>query len=170
LKAVADASSLIHSAKVPEFWALLKETFREIHIPQAVYNEILKGEEIQSPDVPLIKKAISDGWIKVVKVKAVPKLPNNLGQGEKEAIALTEQSKTDWQLIDDRLASTTARLRGLPARSIVYLLIYWKKKGEINQDQAVKLLDDLVKSGYYLGTRDYVNIKEMLSSNTQAIS
>jgi len=34
LKGVADASSLIHSAKVPKFWALLKETFQEIYIPK----------------------------------------------------------------------------------------------------------------------------------------
>jgi len=163
LKGVADASSLIHSARVPKFWALLKETFQEVYIPQAVYNEILKGREIQSPDIPLVERAISDGWIKVVKVKALPKLPNNLGQGEKEAIALMEQLKTDWLLIDDRVASTTARLRGLSVRSIAYLLIYWKRKGKINQTQATKLLDDLIKSGYYLSSRDYVNIKEILT-------
>ena len=163
MKGVADASSLIHSARVPKFWALLKETFQEVYIPQAVYNEILKGREIQSPDIPLVERAISDGWIKVVKVKALPKLPNNLGQGEKEAIALMEQLKTDWLLIDDRVASTTARLRGLSVRSIAYLLIYWKRKGKINQTQATKLLDDLIKSGYYLSSRDYVNIKEILT-------
>ena len=163
MKGVADASSLIHSARVPKFWALLKETFQEVYIPQAVYNEILKGREIQSPDIPLVERAISDGWIKVVKVKTLPKLPNNLGQGEKEAIALMEQLKTDWLLIDDRVASTTARLRGLSVRSIAYLLIYWKRKGKINQTQATKLLDDLIKSGYYLSSRDYVNIKEILT-------
>lgn len=164
MKAVADASSLIHSAKVPKLWALFKETFQEVYIPQAVYNEILKGGEIQSPDVPFVERAISDGWIKVVKVKALPKLPNNLGQGEKEAIALREQLKTDWLLVDDRVASTTARLRGLPVRSIAYLLIYWKRKGKINQAEATKLLDELIKSGYYLSSKDYVNIKETLTS------
>lgn len=163
MKVVANASSLIHSAKVPKFWVLLKETFKEVYIPQAVYHEILKGREIQSPDIPLVERAISDGWIKIVEVQAVPKLPNNLGQGEKEAIALTEQLKINWVLIDDRVASTTARLRGLEVRSIAYLLIYLKRKGKINQTQAINLLDDLIKSGYYLSSRDYVNIKEILT-------
>jgi len=101
-----------------------------------------------------------------VKVKTLPKLPNNLGQGEKEAIALMEQLKTDWLLIDDRVASTTARLRGLSVRSIVYLVIFWKRKGKINQTQATKLLDDLIKSGYYLSSKDYVYIRENLTSKS----
>lgn len=164
MKAVADTSSLIHPAKVPEFWALLKETFEEIDIPEAVYIEILRGREIQSPDVPVVEGAISDGWIRVVKVKAIPRLPENLGKGEREAIALMEQLKADWLLIDDQVASITARLRGLRVRSITYLLTYWKRKGKISQAQATKLLDDLVKSGYYLSSKDYVNIKELITS------
>lgn len=164
MKAVADASSLIHPAKVPRFWILLKETFEEICIPEAVYKEILKGKEIQSPDVPVIEGAISDGWVKVVRVETLPRLPENLGKGEKEAIALMEQLKVDWLLLDDRVASTTARLRGHAVRSIAYLLIYWKRKGIISKAQATKFLDDIVKSGCYLSSRDYVNIKEIITS------
>jgi len=111
LKAVANASSLIHPAKVPRFWSLLRETFEKIYIPEAVYTEILKGREIQSPEVPVIEGGISDGWIKVTTVKFEPRLPGNLGRGEKEAIALMEQLKADWLLLDDKVALTTARLR-----------------------------------------------------------
>jgi len=166
LKAVADASSLIHSARVPRFWSLLRKTFEEIFVPTAVYEEILKGREIQSPEVPVIERAVADGWIKVLDVGAQPKpsLPENLGRGEREAIALMEQLRVDWLLIDDRVASVTARFRGLPVRSIAYLLIYWKGKGLISQVQATRLLDDLVKAGYYLSSRDYVNIKELVTS------
>jgi len=166
LKAVADTSSLIHSAKVPKFWTLLKDTFEEILIPEAVYNEILKGKEIQSQDVPIIEDAISKGWIKVIKVRSVPRMPENLGKGEKEAIALMEQRRIDWLLIDDRIASITARLRGLKVRSIAYLLIYWKRKGKISEAEANILLDDLVRSGYYLSPKDYVNIKQLIASET----
>lgn len=164
MKAVADTSSLIHPAKVPKFWNLLKETFEEIAIPEAVYREILRGREIQSPDVPITEEAISEGWIKVVKVKTIPRLPNNIGKGEKETIALTEQLKADWLLIDDQAASITARLRGLRVRPITYLLIYWKRKNKISQTQAIRLLDDLVKAGYYLSSTDYLNIKELITS------
>jgi len=163
LKAVADASSLIHPAKVPKFWSLLKETFEEIYIPEAVHKEILKGREIQSPEIPIIERAIQNKWIKVMKVTTQPVLPENLGRGEKEAIALMEQLKVSWLLIDDQVASTTARLRGLRVRPTAYLLIYWKRKGKISQAQAAKLLDDLVKAGYYLSSKDYMNIKELIT-------
>jgi len=164
LKAVADASSLIHPAKVPKFWNLLKETFQEIYIPEAVYKEILKGREIQSLEIPVIERAIEDKWIKIMKVTTQPVLPENLGRGEKEAIALMEQLKVNWLLMDDQVASTTARLRGIRVRPTAYLLIYWKQKNKINQTQATKLLDDLVKAGYYLSSKDYMNIKELITS------
>ena len=164
MRAVADASSLIHPARVPRFWALLKETFEQIYIPEAVYKEILKGKEVQSPEVPVVERAISDGWIKVVKVEHLLKLPENLGIGEKEAIALMEQLNADWLLIDDHLASATARLRGITVRSTTYLLIFWTRKRVISQTKAIRLLDDLVESGYYLSSRDYISIKELVTS------
>lgn len=164
MRAVANASSLIHPAKVPEFWNLMKQTFETIYIPKAVYKEILKGREIQSPDIPIIERAVSEGWIKVLEVEIQPPLPENLGKGEKEAIALTEQIKLNWLLLDDRVASIAAKLRGIRVRSITYLILYWKQKGVINQSQAIQLLDDLVKSGYYLSLRDYITVKELIVS------
>lgn len=162
MKAVADSSSLIHTAKIPRFWTLFRETFEAIYIPEAVYREILRGREIQSPEVPVIEKTVSEGWIKVVEVKSQLRLPENLGQGEKEAIVLMEEMKLDWLLLDDRVASMTARLRGLRVRSVGYLLIYWREKGLISQSEAIELLDDLVETGYYLSSRDYMTIRKLI--------
>jgi predicted nucleic acid-binding protein len=66
LKAIADTSSLIHPAKVRRFWRLMRNTFEEILVPNAVYQEILKGKEIGSPDVPVIEEAVREGWIRVM--------------------------------------------------------------------------------------------------------
>jgi predicted nucleic acid-binding protein len=160
LKAVADTSSLIYLAKIPRFWSLMKQTFDKILIPEAVYREILKGREIGSPDVSVVEGEIAKGWIKVRKVKSQLRLPNNLGRGEKEAISLMRETGADWLLIDDRIASTTARLIGMKVRSTVYLLIFWKKKGVIDQDEALELLDSLIGVGYHLSSRDYISIKK----------
>lgn len=166
MKAVADASSLIHAAKVSRFWTLLRDTFEVIYIPEAVYREILRGREIQSPEVPVIEKTVSEGWIKVVEVKSQPRLPENLGQGEKEAIVLMEEMKLDWLLLDDRVASMTARLRGLRLRSVGYLPIYWREKGLISKAEAVELLDDLIETGYYLNSRDYMTIRNLIDRSS----
>jgi len=162
MKAVADASSLIHSARVPVFWTLLRKTFQEITIPEAVHDEILRGRNIQSPDVPVIEQAISEGWVKVARVTFIPRLPENLGRGERESIALTEQLRVDWLLMGDLVASTTARLRGLPVRPIACLPVYWRRKGIVSKAEATRMLDDLVKSGYYLSSRDYLSVTEQI--------
>ena len=69
MKAVADTSSLIHPAKVPAFWEMMVKTFDQLVIPQAVYEEVMRGKQSGSEDVPIIARAIEEGWIKVVKVK-----------------------------------------------------------------------------------------------------
>lgn len=162
MKAVADASSLIHPAKVPKFWALLKKTFEEIHIPDAVYEEILKGSEMKSSDVPVIQRAIEEGWIKIRKVMSKSQLPDNLGAGEKEAIALMQKERLEWLLIDDRVASTTAKLIGLEVRPSIYLLIFWTKRKAVNASQALQMLEDMVKTGYRLSSEDYISIKDLI--------
>lgn len=162
MRAVADASSLIHPAKVPRFWALMRKTFKEILIPEAVYKEVLKGSEIRSPDVTVIERAIEEGWINVRKVELKTPLPENLGGGEKEAIALMNKEKANWLLMDDKVASTTAKLMGLNVRPAVYLLIYWTRKGVTNASQALEMLDDMVKEGYRLGSQDYITIKRLV--------
>lgn len=166
MKAVADTSSLIYPAKIPKFWNLMKQTFDEILIPEAVYQEILRGREIGSPDVPIIEEEIANGWIKVKKVKSLLSLPDNLGKGEKEAISLMREAKTDWLLIDDRVASTIARSKRIETRSTAYLLIFWKRKNIISQDEAIKLLDNIIEAGYHLSSKDYLTIKKHITAST----
>lgn len=166
MKAVADTSSLIHPAKVPTFWEEIHRTFDEIMIPEAVHKEILKGKEIGSSDVPVIERAVDQGWIKVMKV-TVPQnsgLPDNLGLGEKEAIVLMRKKRkeADWLLMDDEIASRTARLFNFEVRPAVYLLIYWTRKNRIGASNALALLDDLVDTGYRLSSKDYVSVKKSI--------
>ncbi len=140
----------------------MRNTFEEIVVPEAVYQEILKGKEIGSPEVPVIEKAIREVWIRVKKTRPNKNLPDNLGRGEKEAMTLMQNEPADWLLMDDLLASTTARLMGIEVRPAVYLLIYWTKKGATTKDEAVEMLDELVGSGYRLSSKDYLAIKELV--------
>jgi len=140
----------------------MNEKFEEIHIPEAVYKEILKGREIRSPDMPVIERAIEEGWIKVRKVEQKERLPENLGGGEKEAITLMQKERLEWLLMDDKVASTTAKLLGLTVRPVVYLLVYWTVKGITNAPQALEMLDNLVKVGYRLSSEDYITIKDLI--------
>jgi hypothetical protein len=62
----------------------MKDTFEEIFlIPEAIYREILAGEAKARTDIPVIIKAIDEGWVKVKKIgKANEKiLPDSMGEG-----------------------------------------------------------------------------------------
>ena len=129
-------------------------------------DEILKGRHLENSDVPVIEKAVQEGWIKVVNVKKhrTPELPKNLGAGETEAIILILQAdeKIDWLLMDDEIATKTARSMGIVVRSASYLPIFWARKGNVKVSEAVGMLDDLVSSGYRLPSQDYVAIKDLI--------
>ncbi|MHB1907813.1 MAG: hypothetical protein ACYCQJ_02940 [Nitrososphaerales archaeon] len=114
MKAIADTSSVIYPAKVSSFWKVMKDTFEEILIPEAVHEEILRGKEFGSSDVPIIERAIDDGWLIVAKMtrRTKTELPQNLGEGEKQAITLMLQSKakgTNWLVNYQRIYSLASR-------------------------------------------------------------
>lgn len=145
----------------------MKDTFENIFIPEAVHEEIMKGKEFGSADVPVIESAINDSWIRISKIRSTDAdLPAILGAGEKQAIVLAIQKRreVDWLLMDDEIAAKTARSMGLSVRPASYLPIYWARKGAIKPLGALQMLDDLVQEGYGLNTRDYVVIKEQIEN------
>jgi predicted nucleic acid-binding protein len=166
LKAVADASSLIYPAKVSSFWKTMRDTFQEILIPRAALDEILKGKEIGSSDVPVIQEGIREGWIVVLNIRAKSKMnfPDDLGEGEKETITLALKlgRKVDWLLMDDELAAERARSLGLVVRPASYLPIHWRINGVLKSSKALEMLNELVQGGYRLNTKDYVEIRNII--------
>lgn len=145
---------------------MFKGTFAEIAIPTAVYEEVMKGKETGSEDALVIESSIQEGWVKVRKAPRTTNLPDNLGRGEKEAITLMQKERADWLLMDDLVASRTAKLMGIEVRPVVYLLIYWTRISVVGERRAIELLDELVNTGYRLSAKDYLAIKEMIFSRS----
>jgi len=165
LRAVADTTALVHPAKVPAFWNLMEATFEELLIPNAVYQEILKGKEKLRRDVPVILAAIEEGWIRVRRsVGTIEPLQGFLGEGEKEAINLMIKERADWLLIDDKLALNIARTLGLNARYSVYLLPFWVRGKTLARSKALEILDQLVETGYYLRPTDYMAVRKLIGT------
>ena len=157
----------------------MKLTFEKILIPEAVLAEILRGKEFGSSDIPEIERAMDANWIRLTRVergrrKNFMSRSNNLGEGESEAIALMLQIKSkkeraDWLLMDDEVPAKTARSLGLTVRPVSYLPIYWAQKGYLSSLEAVNFLDDLVRTGYRLSPRDYITIKDIISTKRTLI-
>lgn len=156
-RVVADSSCLIGLAQIAQF-KLLKGLFKEVYIPEAVYNEVVingKGEA-GSNDT---KSAVRDGWILKRAVNdelAVNALTAILGKGEAEVIILYKELKLDLALIDERTARSMAELINVNTMGILGIIDLAVEKGfSINKKRAVDQLRDL---GFRIGDKLYKRI------------
>jgi len=84
---ISNSSPLIAHIKKNEL-SLLKKLFKEIIIPEAVFEELIAKAKKQEEQVKLLNEAIKEGLIIVKKLKNYKITDLNLGKGEKEAINL----------------------------------------------------------------------------------
>ena len=126
--------------------SLLKDVVSEIHIPEAVYEEIvLQGAG--RPAADQIAKAI---WIKRGSVRDrrfLAQLSKRLHLGEQEAIALARES--GWPLlIDEKAARLEAHRLGISYLGSLRILQTAKEDGLIKEIKPV--LDQMIASGMYV--------------------
>ncbi len=118
---VSNSGPLIALSKI-KYLDILKDSFREIIIPEAVWMEVVeKGKG--RPGAEDIK---GSPWIKVNKVKnkiGIEALKHEIGVGESEAIILAMELNANLVLIDDKIARGIAGSMGLNVAgtlSIIY--------------------------------------------------
>ncbi len=153
-RVVVDSSCLIGLAQINLF-KLLKELFSEIHISDAVYNEVvIKGKgEIGSEDT---ESAVKDGWILKRTINdevAVNALTTILGKGEAEAIILYKELELDCALIDERTARSMADLMNVNTMGVLGIIDLAIKKGfSIDKNKVIARLKD---SGFRISDKLY---------------
>lgn len=106
MKVICDSTALIGLAKIKKV-GLLKEIYKEVYIPEAVFTEIV-GKGKGRPGVKEVKDA---KWVhrKTVKDKrTVELLAAEMGRGEAEVLVLGKELNADWLIIDDERARTAA--------------------------------------------------------------
>lgn len=148
-KVVSNSSPIIHLAKIGKL-GLLKEYFRTITVPEAVYRESVLEDKV-CEEVEIIKNA---DWIKVMQVeskKIVRLLQSLLDDGESEAIALSLEIGADLILLDDSDAREKARLYGLKITGTIGILLQAKIERKI--DSLKETLDRLKETGFWLSNK-----------------
>jgi len=138
----------------------LKKSYSEIVIPEAVYEEaVTRGIEKGYADAQVIKKAVEEGWIRVFKpgrkftdrVKVGEnKLGVELGEGEREAIALALERRTSIFLTDDEDAHHTGKALGLEPKGVLYVLLKGVRDGQLDKKQARESLGKMLEEGFWL--------------------
>jgi uncharacterized protein len=136
---VSDTTAITSLLKIDRV-NLLRETFGEIHIPEAVRDELL-----------LYHKEISvDFQVHAITNRSDANLLRaSIDLGESEAIVLAEELSAHALLIDDKDGRRLAEARGVRCIGLVGALLMAKEAGHIANVK--DLLNDLeLKANFYL--------------------
>lgn len=123
---VSDTTTITNLLKI-DLLHLVQRLYREIIIPQAVYDELAK--------IPSQKKLLKQtNWIRVRQVKdrmRVDKFQDYLDLGESEAIILALELNADILIMDERKGRKIAEEYGLAIIGLFGILIGAKRRGHI---------------------------------------
>ncbi len=147
---ISNSSPLIAFMKKREL-NLLNKLFKEIIIPQAVYDELIESRK-QEDHVKVLKEAIKEGWIIVKKLKQLKIADLNLGKGEKEAVNLCLEIENSFLLIDEKKGSSIAKAFKIHTLGTLGILLLSKKRGIKNKADLLENLDILIKNNFYLSS------------------
>lgn len=149
---VKDAMVLIHLAKI----TLLQkscEHFKNVAIPEAVYNEILMGKEKGYPDATVILDLIKSKKIKMkhIEDKSLMKRAEefNIQRGEAGAVALYIAEKADYLATDDDNVRKKSSLLGLRLIGTPAIILKLYKHKTITKDKFEDSLNELRKIGWF---------------------
>jgi hypothetical protein len=148
---ISNSSPLIAYIKKNEL-NLLKKLFKEIIIPEAVFEELIAKAKKQEEQVKLLTEAIKEGLIIVKKLKNFKITDLDLGKGEKEAINLCFEIENPLLLIDEKKGSSIARVFKIQTLGTLGILLLSKKRGIKTRRDLLDNLDILIKKNFYLSS------------------
>ena len=132
MRIVSNTTPLIGLASIGRF-DLLRQIFREIYVPQAVYAEaIVKSREEGGAREDILAAT----WIHTIEVEdqlAVDVLLDELDLGEAEAIVLARELGADWVLMDERKGRNKLRQLGLRKIGTLGILLKAKRAGMLSE-------------------------------------
>lgn len=145
---ISNATPIICLSKINQL-NLLKFVFGEIIIPVFIKEEILIKDKLGYDS---IIKAIKEGWIKVVECDK--KVDYGLGSGDNSVINLARERR-DTAIIDDALAIKVARTLEIPIIRTTSVIFMALQRKVINNNEAIKILNQLIGEGYYIKPIEY---------------
>ncbi|KAB2945340.1 MAG: hypothetical protein MPEBLZ_02414 [Candidatus Methanoperedens nitroreducens] len=144
---IIDADFLSSFLKIGKL-ALIKNFFKveKLFIPVAVFNEIARTK--------LVKHVFEVKYLQIETVdeKSIANLDmdfDNLGNGEKECIALCKNYRKSLLLTSDKKALDIARKQGVMAINIPAFLLACKSAAFLNTYEISCIIQDLKIKDYY---------------------
>lgn len=122
---------------------ILSSLYELVVIPGAVFAELTSAH---APNLVRDWTLRKPDWLRVQETPNVPDSTlDEIQIGEREAIILAQQIRSDFGFLDDRKARQLAQKRGLNVVGTLGILTTATKKGLINLHDA---LDDLKKTNF----------------------
>ena len=154
MRVICDSTVLIGLAKVGKL-DVLKQIYKEIYIPEAVYNEVVS----RGKGKPGVGEIANAQWIKKEPVKdkrTVDLLIAEMGYGEAEILVLGKELNADWILVDDERARSAAVSAGFNIIGLAGILLLAKQLKLITSIKP--LLDELKNKNFRLSDKIYKEI------------
>ncbi|HLD42757.1 MAG TPA: hypothetical protein VJB08_02085 [Candidatus Nanoarchaeia archaeon] len=149
---IKDTMVLIHLAKL----SVLEKScdyFKNVLIPESVYEEVLKGSNKQYADVPIITGIIRNKKMKIMGIKGniLVKKANqfNLRGGEADAVALYWQQKADILATDDDNVRKKRELLGIAVTGTPGILLTLYKEKRIDRTKMRNSIAELKNIGWF---------------------
>jgi uncharacterized protein len=156
---ISDTSPITNLLKIGRL-NLLKDVFQEVIVPDKVNEELLKWKDLGG-NISAYENA---SWVTVrgaSNVILIRNLKLELDDGEAEAIALADELKADYLLIDERRGWNVARSMGINAVGIIGVLLQAKKQGI--EQTIIPIVDDLRNvAGFWISDSFYTQIKAIV--------
>lgn len=157
---VSDSSPLIYFSKVGKL-RLLEKLYDEIVIPEAVYAEVVI-EAREKPGVNQIKRAKTEGWLKLEKVATdIDFESEGIEKVDAEVISLARKLNAPL-LTNDRALAVRAKSHGVSVKWLTLVLIDAVRQHALSPEEAQRVLIDLVRAGLRVRSEVIVMVLKMI--------
>ena len=152
-RVIVNSTPLIILCKIGKL-DILKELYKEIIIPQAVFAEVTAKED------SVCRQVAGKEWIHVECVgdQSEKKMYKaKLHDGEVEVMVLAQEGKrADLVIIDDNAAKKTAKYLGLTVTGKIGVLLRAKKQGIL--ETLAPVIGEMKQKGFYISN----DLEEMI--------
>ena len=155
-EAVTNSTVLIFLSKIRKLNLL---NIYKVFTTQNIIKEVLEGKGISDIEKINIQEFITSK----IKIENPKKIILQKGIGESSAISLCIEKEFNIFLSDDKQARKAAELFSLKSKGCLGLILENLEDKNITKEEAVEILNSLIKNNYYLTTEIYTKILELIN-------
>lgn len=160
---ISDTTPIISLMKAGQL-ELLQKMFSIVHIPNAVYQELVENE-VYSEEIRMLQKCEFILVEEVENAKSVTILRNltGLDAGESEAIILADEKQSDVLLMDEHKGRQVARKMGITITGTIGILAQAFDEDILTREDVKRCIERLKESEIRISEKLYQKLREHIA-------